>query len=119
MLGEQVTGEDGRDLLGAVERDVHCEVYARHSGDLAHIVVDGIALGHAPGRVRMTDPPSVVQHEHRFETGEPRGDHFRPPAEPGKEVRLDETGRDPHVGADPRAIQVHGHMSGGLADVDE
>ena len=49
--------------------------------------------------------------EHRLEAGETGRDHLRAAAEAGEEVRLDEAGRDPHVGLDPRAVEPHGHAA--------
>ena len=106
MLDEQVAGEHRGDLLLAIQRHVHREIDADHAGDLADVVVDRIALGDAPGRVRVADALGVVQHQHRLETREPGGHHLRAAAEAGEEVRLDEPGRDPDVGVHPRAIQV-------------
>ena len=74
---EQIAGKHRGDLLLAVQRDVHREVDADHPGDLADVVVDRIALGDAPRRVRMADALGVVQHQHRLETRQPGRHHLR------------------------------------------
>ena len=66
-----------------------------------------VALGDPPARVRMPDHLSVVQPHDRLEPRQSGCDHLGAAAEPGKEVRLDEPGRDPHVGLYPRAVQPH------------
>ena len=119
MLGEQIAGKYGGDLLVAVERHIHREVNADHLRDLPNIVVDGIALGYAPRCVRMTDSPRVVKDQHRLESGKSGGDHFGSAAEPGEKVRLDESGRDSNIGSQPLTIQVDRDTSRGLAEIFE
>ena len=119
MLGEQLSGKDGGDLLRAVQRHVHGEVDAGHSRNLAHVVVDRIPFGDAPRRHRMTDAHGVVQREHGLQARQSRRDHLRAAAEAGKEMRLDESGRNAHVGVQPQAIEVHLDARRRVAGVDE
>ncbi len=119
MFHGQIAGKHGRDLLRAIQRDVHGEVDAGHPRNLADIVVDRIAFGDAPRRVRVADPAGVVQDEHGFESGQARRHHLRSAAEPGEEMWLDEAGRDADVGVHPGAIQVHGHIGLRLPHEDE
>ena len=95
------------DLPVAVDGDIHAEVDTRQRGDPPHAVMNRVALGDPPARVRMPDHLGVVQPHDGLEPRQPRRDHLGAAAEPGKEVRLDEPGRHPHVGLDPRAVQPH------------
>ena len=119
MFGEEIAGEHRRDRLIAIQRDVDGEVDAGHPRDLAHVVVDRIALGDAPRRVGMSDTASVVQREHGFEAREAGRYHLRPAAEAGEEMRFHEAGRDAYVGVQPLAIQVHGHAGRGCTRMRE
>ena len=101
MLGEHVAGEGGGDLLIAIERHVDREMHRHHPRDLAHIVVDRVPFGDAPRGARVTDVPGIVERHDRFESGQSGRHHLGPAAETGEEVRLDEAGRDPHVGFEP------------------
>ncbi len=112
MLGEDIAGERGRDLLLAIERHVDREMHTHHPRDLAHVVVDRVPFGDAPRGERVADVLRVVQRHHRFETGESGRHHLGPAAETGEEVRLDEARRDPHVGIEQLAIQEHLHTGG-------
>ena len=87
--------------LLAVEDHVEGEVRRRGGRRGADVVVDGVALDDAPGRLRVADAGGVVEHEHGVQPGEPGRDELRPAAEAGEEVRLDEAGGDPQVGLDP------------------
>ena len=78
-----------------------------HPRDLTHIVVDRIALGDAPRRQRMADVMDVVQRHHRLQAGQARRHHLGSAAEPGKEMRFDETRRDAHVGIQPCGVEEH------------
>ena len=90
-----------------------------HPGDLAHVVVDRVALGDAPGGARVADVPRVVERHDRFEARQPGCDHLRPAAEPGEEVRLDEARRDADVRVEPSPIEIDLHARGRRADARE
>ena len=119
MLSEDVAGERGSDLLLTIERHVDREMHAHHPRDLAHIVVDRVPLGHAPRGERVADVLCVVERHHRFEPGQSGRHHLGSAAETGEEVRLDEAGRDPHVGIEELAIQKHLHTGGGRAHASQ
>ena len=108
---EHLAAERAGDPLPVVDEDVEREVDAGRRGDRADRVVDRVALGHAPGRARVADPPGVVELEDRVETRQARGHHLRSAAEAREEVRLDEPGRDPDVGLDPLAGEADGHVA--------
>ena len=52
-----------------------------------------------------------------IEAGESGGDHLRAAAEPGEEVRFDESGGDAHVRFEPRAVQPNGDAARRFAGV--
>ncbi len=93
-----------------VEEHVDGEVDAGRGGDRADGVVDRVPLDDAPGRLRVADPPGVVERERRLEPGQARRDHLRTAAEPGEEVRLHEAGRDPQVRLDPLPGEEDRHV---------
>jgi len=60
VFGEQLTGKDCGDVLIAIQRDVDRKGDAGRPRDLADVVLDGIAVNHAPRRVWATDAFGVV-----------------------------------------------------------
>ena len=68
--------------------------------------------------LRVADPGRVVQRQHGVQPGQPGRDELRPAAEAGEEVRLDEAGRDPHVGLDPVAVEPDRDAVAVLAEPD-
>ena len=104
---EQVAGEDLDDALLAVEQHVEHEVDAGRGRNRADGVVHRVADGDAPRRVRIADPPRVVEHQGGLEAGEAGRIQLRAAAEPGEEVRLDEAGRDAHIRIDPLLVEPH------------
>ena len=101
MLGEDIAGEGRGDLLIAIERHVDREMHRHHPRDLAHVVMDRIALGDAPRGTRVADVPGIVERHDRLESGQSGRHHLGPAAETGEEVRLDKAGGDADVGIEP------------------
>jgi hypothetical protein len=94
-------------------------MHGHHPRDFAHIVVDWIAFGHTPRRERMANVMDVVQRHHRLQACQPGSHHLRPAAEPRKEVRFNEAGRDAHVGVEPRRVEEHLNARRGHAHASE
>ena len=69
---EQLAGEGLDDLLVVVENHVEGEVDPGLGGDRADVVVHGVALADAPGRLGAPDPPRVMQRQGGLEPGQPR-----------------------------------------------
>ena len=109
MAGEQLTGEDVGDGVVAVERHVQVEAHARQFGDRSHAIVDRIALGNAPRRLRVSDARRRVQLQHRLERRQAGRHHLRAAGKSGEEVRLDETRRDADVLLQKVALDVRGN----------
>src|SRR5262245_29352354 len=112
MFLNQIAGESGCNALIAVECDIESKIHAGQAGDLAHVVVYGIALSDAPCCVRMSDAFRIVERQHRFESRQSRGDHFRSAAESGEEMRFYESRGDLDIARDPFTVQVHVHSTG-------
>ncbi len=106
---EQFAREALDDLLGVVEDHVEREIDPGLGRDRADVVVDRIALADGPGRLGAPDPPRVMQRQGGLEPGQPRRHQLRAAAESCEEVRLDEAGRDLHVGVGPAAVQPDRH----------
>ena len=104
-------GERPGDPLLVVQQDIEGEVDPGRRGDRPDGIMHRIAVDDSPGRPRVADPPGVVQFEGRLETGEARRDHLGPAAEPGEEVRFDETRGDAHIRLDPLPRQADRDVS--------
>src|SRR6185503_11586746 len=95
------------------------EMNTYHPRDFADIVVHRVALGDAPGCVRMANPGRVMECHDRLETGQAGRHHLRTAAETGKEMRLDESGGDADVCLKEFAVQVHRDARGRAPDERE
>ena len=102
---EQVAAEGLDDRLVGVEHHVQGERDPGGLADRADVVVDGVAVGDAPGRPRIADAGRIVQYEDGVERREARRDQLRAAGEPGEEVRFDEPGGDPDVRLAPLAVE--------------
>ncbi len=111
MHGQDLAAERAGDPLLVIEQDVQGEIDTGGRRDLPDRIVDRIALDHAPGGSWIADPPRIVELEGGRQAGESRGDHLGPTAEPGEEVRFDESGRDPKVRGHPLPVEQDRHIS--------
>ena len=119
MGGEHVAGKDAGNLAGGVKRDVDDKGWVGAQRDLAHFFPDRIADRHAPSRVRVTDHGVTVIAVDALRAGN-RGQHaFRPAAEAGKEMRLDEPGQDPHIGFVELPVDANGMAARRAAERNE
>src|SRR5690349_1631324 len=105
MFLKKVTRKSPSDLLIAVEGDVESEVDTGHSGNLAHVIVNGISLRDSPCCFGMADACRIMKFHDRVKAGQPGRNHLRSSAEAGKKVRFDETRRDFEITLYPRAVQ--------------
>src|SRR5262249_18815883 len=118
MFLKQIAGKSGCDLLIAVECDIESKIHASQAGDLAHVVMYGIALSDAPCCVRMSDASRVGERPPCSDPRQSRCDHFRSAAESGEEMRFYESRGDLEIASDPFTIQVHAHSTG-VANVNK
>src|ERR1043166_8732941 len=86
MFLQKITRKGRSDLLIAVESDIKGEIDTCHSGNLAHVVVDGISLRDSPCRFRMANACRIVKFHHRVDAGQPRRNHLGSSAEAGEKV---------------------------------
>ena len=107
MAAGKIAGEDPCDPAVLIERDVQVEGHSNAFGDAAHGVVYGVALRHAPGRLRMADAGRGMQLQHRGQMCQARRDHLRAAREAGEEVGLDETRRQPYVVLQKVPLEQH------------
>ena len=95
--------------LVAVEQHVESEVHPHLAGNRPHVVVHRVALGDPEDRFRVTDARFVVEHQNRFQTGEPGRHHLRSPGKAREEMRFHEAGGDPDIGFQEAAVEQHGN----------
>ena len=94
----------------AVEQDIEAEVHAGSCRDDGEVAMDGVAIGHTPGRKVARDPLVVMEGENRLQPGKSRSGQLWAAGAPGKEVRLDGPGRDAHVSLHPPAVEPDRHV---------
>ena len=119
VLSEQIAAECGGDPFVAVEEHVESEVHPHLTGNRPHVVVDGVALGDPEDRVRVTDARFVVEHQNRFQTGQPRRHHLRSSGKAREEMRFHEAGGDLDVRLQETAVEQHGDAVFGVRQPDE
>ena len=107
----QRSGIDSGDVARWIHRDVQRELAAGQARRLALLAMDGVAGQLAPARQRVADERGVVIAHDAPGGGHARQHQLGAAAEPGEEVRLDEPGRDAHVGV--QVVAIDGHRSSG------
>ncbi len=107
MRGRQRTGEDGRDLTGAIDGDIDRQMRWRQRNGGAHEVVHGVAVPCDEGGAGIGNPARVVCLQNRRGGRQPRAHRFRASTEAGEEMGLHEAGDDAQVGLDVLALQPH------------
>jgi hypothetical protein len=84
MFGEQLTRKDRRDVVIAIERDIDREGDAGRPRDLADVLLDRVAVNHAPRRVWAADAFCIVHTSTVFRPTSPGATILAPPLNPAK-----------------------------------
>ncbi len=111
MHGQDISSEGADNALSAVKDNVERERDARRRRDGADVVVDRVAVDDSPTGVGVADPAGVMQREGGLEPGQTWCHELRPSRETGKEVGLDETGRDAHISRQPFGVEPDGDVA--------
>ena len=104
---QDLAAEVTRDLLVAVDRDVHEKLHRQEGSVRADLVLRRVVLENPPRAARVTyDRRPVIVHD-RIYVRHGRDDAFVPAREAGHEMRLDEAEHNAPVGLDVLAVHVH------------
>ena len=113
VLRIELSGEDGRDPILVVERDVKGERDLGPLGDGPDGIVDRVPLQDAPARQRTGDLRGRMELADRVERGQARGDHLGTAGEAREEMRLHESERDANVRLEEPAVEARRDVRAG------
>ena len=99
-----------------IESEVHLADRPHHGPD---IVVDRVSLADPPRGPPVADALRVVQRQDGVQPRQARCDQLRAAAEPGEEVRFDESGGDADVRVNPAFVQPDRYAVPVDAQVDQ